>query len=228
MNEPYFTPATFTFLRDLAGNNERAWFQANRERWEREVRDPAVRFITDFGPRLARISGRFRADPRPVGGSLFRIHRDTRFSKDKRPYKTHAGVQFRHDDGKDAHAPCFYLHIEPGSVFVGAGIWHPDAPTTSRIRGAIADKASAWRRARDHVDFSARFELEGDTLQRPPAAYAKDHPLIEDLKRKDFIGVCKLVEDDVTAGSFIDDFSEICRAGTPLVRFLCRALELRF
>jgi uncharacterized protein (TIGR02453 family) len=224
----HFTPATFDFLRELAANNDRVWFQANRQRWERDVRDPAVRFITDFAPRLAGISKRFRADPRPVGGSLFRIHRDTRFSKDKRPYKTHAGIQFRHDDGRDVHAPGYYLHIEPGSVFVGVGIWHPDGPTTRRIRDAIVDKPAAWRRLRNDERFGARFELAGDSLQRPPVGYAKDHPLIEDLKRKDFIGVCTLAEHDVTSRAFVEEFTDICRAGTPLVRYLCRALAVPF
>ncbi|MGH7505628.1 MAG: DUF2461 domain-containing protein [Longimicrobiales bacterium] len=227
-NTPCFSPATFDFLRDLAAHNERTWFQTNRQRWEREVRDPAVRFITDFGPHLAKISKRFRADPRPVGGSLFRIHRDTRFSKDKRPYKTHTGIQFRHDVGKDAHAPGYYLHLEPGTVFVGIGIWHPDAPTARKIRDAIAEKPAAWRRARDDAAFATRFTLEGESLKRPPAGYAKDHPLIVDLKRKDFIAACTLTEDDVAAAGFLDDFTDICRDGTPLVRFLCRALEVPF
>jgi uncharacterized protein (TIGR02453 family) len=228
MNETYFSPATFAFLRDLAGHNERAWFQENKQRWEQDVREPAVRFISDFGPRLARISKHFRADPRPVGGSLFRIHRDTRFSNDKRPYKTHAGIQFRHDDGKDAHAPGYYLHLEPGSVFVALGIWHPDGPATRQIRDAIVARPAAWRKARDDEEFNARFRLEGESLQRPPAGYAKDHPLIDDVKRKDFIAVSNLSEDDVTSSTFLDEFTDTCSAGTPLVRFLCRALDLKF
>lgn len=225
---PHFSAATFGFLRDLASNNERAWFQDNKHRWEQDVRDPAVRFITDFAPRLTRISKRFRADPRPNGGSMFRIHRDTRFSKDKRPYKTHAGIQFRHDDGKDAHTPAFYLHLQPGMVFVGIGIWHPDGPTTRRIRDAMVAKPSAWRRARDDPAFAQRFRLAGESLQRPPAGYARDHPLIDDLKRKDFIAVCEFAEDDVTSAKFLDEFTETCRAGTPLVRFLCRAVDIPF
>lgn len=224
----HFSGATFEFLRDLAAHNERAWFEDNRHRWERDVRDPAVRFITDFAPRLARISKRFRADPRPNGGSMFRIHRDTRFSRDKSPYKTHTGIQFRHDNGKDAHAPGFYLHLQPGMVFVGVGIWHPDGPTTRRIRDAIVAKPSAWRRARDDEAFVQRFRLAGESLQRPPAGYAGDHPLIEDLKRKDFIAVRELAEDDVTSAGFLDEFTETCRAGTPLIRFLCRAVDVPF
>src|SRR5918996_3776624 len=142
-----FGPELFRFLRDLEANNDRTWFNANKDRYEREVRDPALDFVEDFAPRLAEISQHFVADPRPSGGSLFRIHRDTRFSKDKSPYKTHVGIHFRHERAKDVHAPGFYLHLEPRSVFVGAGIWHPNSPTLAKIRAAIADDAEAWLRA---------------------------------------------------------------------------------
>jgi uncharacterized protein (TIGR02453 family) len=224
----YFSPATFTFLRDLAANNERAWFQENKARYERDVRDPATRFIIDFGPQLAGISKRFRADPRPVGGSLFRIHRDTRFSTDKRPYKTHAGVHFRHEQAKDAHAPGFYVHLEPDQVFVGVGIWHPDGATLKKIRDAIARSPAAWRKAVGDDAFRARFALAGDALKRPPAGYAKDHPLIEDLKRKDFIGVATFDEAVAGAPDFLPRIADTCRAGAPLTRFLCRAVGVPF
>ena len=224
----HFTPATFAFLRELAANNDRAWFQANKQRYERDVRDPALRFIADFGPHLERISKRFRADPRPVGGSLFRIHRDTRFSRDKRPYKTHAGIHFRHEQAKDAHAPGFYLHLEPDSVFVGVGIWHPDAPALRKIRDAIVKSPAGWKRVVGGEPFRARFALSGDTLQRPPAGYAKDHPLVDDLKRKDFAALCRLDEETATADGFTARFTEICAEGAPFARFLCKAVEVAF
>ena len=85
------------------------------------------------------------------GGSLFRIHRDTRFSKDKSPYKTWAAVQFRHEAGRDAHAPCYYLHLAPGEVFVGAGIWHPDRPALDAIRARIDEHPTDWVKARDGI-----------------------------------------------------------------------------
>ena len=111
MQEPCFQPDLFRFLDALRGNNNREWFQANKERYESDVKGPMLRFIGDFAPRLRQISPRFVADPRPNCGSLFRIYRDVRFSKDKTPYKTNAGAQFRHQAGKDAHAPGFYLHV---------------------------------------------------------------------------------------------------------------------
>src|SRR5438046_6848292 len=117
MGKPaHFDKATFTFLRELKTHNDRDWFAANKARYLATVQGPALRFIADFAPRLAKITQRLVADPRPVGGSLMRIYRDTRFSKDKAPLKTNVGIQFRHEAGKDVHAPGIYLHLEPGSV----------------------------------------------------------------------------------------------------------------
>jgi uncharacterized protein (TIGR02453 family) len=224
----YFTPATFSFLKDLSKNNRRDWFERNRSRYEEGVKDPAVRFITDFGPHLRKISTNFRADPRPVGGSLFRIHRDVRFAKDKSPYKTHTGIHFRHFDAGDAHAPGFYLHIEPGEVFVGVGIWHPDTPALEKIRMRVVEEAAEWKRVTRGKGFASRFELSGESLSRPPRGFAPDHPLIEDLKRKDFIGVARLTERDLTSDAFLKDFASLCRAGGPLNRFICGALGIPY
>ena len=124
--QAHISPEFFTFFRELKENNNREWFQANKQRYETQVREPLLHFITDFGVRLPEISPRYMADARKSGGSLFRIYRDVRFSKDKSPYKTTAGIQFRHENGKDVHAPGFYLHLEPDGVFVGVGIWHPE------------------------------------------------------------------------------------------------------
>ncbi|MFC1886438.1 TIGR02453 family protein [Thermodesulfobacteriota bacterium] len=107
----YFSPETFIFLKELAENNNRHWFQENKRRYEEHFKGPAMCFIADFSEVLRKISRHFTADPRPVGGSLFRIYRDVRFSNDKSPYKTNAGIQFRHYQGKDVHAPGYYLHL---------------------------------------------------------------------------------------------------------------------
>jgi len=222
----YFTPATFTFLRELAANNSRDWFESNRHRYESDLRQPSVRFITDFAPSLGKISGHFRADPRPVGGSLFRIHRDVRFSKDKSPYKTYAGIHFRHFEARSAHAPGFYLHLQPGQVFVGAGIWRPDAPTLEKIRRRIVEDPAGWKKAAKGKAFRARFELSGDSLVRPPRGLDPDHPLIEDLKRKDFIGVARLDESSATGPGFMKEFTALCRSGAALNRFICEALDI--
>jgi uncharacterized protein (TIGR02453 family) len=226
--EGHFTRRTFSFLRDLAKNNDREWFRANKERFDRDVREPAVRFILDFAPHLKTISPHFRADPRGNGGSLFRIYRDTRFSKDKSPFKTHTGIQFRHDQGKDAHAPGFYLHLEPGGCFVAAGIWRPDGKTLRKIREGLVDDAPGWRKAVGERTFRDRFHLSGDSLSRPPKGFDPLHPLVEDLKRKDFIAVSPISEDAVVDPAFLKGFVGVCQAGKPLVSFLCKALEVPF
>ncbi len=223
---PHFTPALFGFLRDLERNNDRDWFAANKARYVAEVRDPMLDFIAGFAPHLKSISTRYVADPRANGGSLFRIHRDIRFSKDKRPYKTNAGAHFRHEAARDAHAPGFYLHLEPGGVFAASGVWHPDGPALAKIRTAIADDAAGWRRVTSAKALGARGELAGESLKRPPRGYDPDHHLIEDLKRKDFFALARYSEEEACAPGFMDDFAETCRTFSPLTRFLTRALDL--
>ena len=224
----HFTPETFTFLKTLARNNRRDWFLEHKERYEEAVRGPALRFIADFSPLLTKISPQFAADPRPVGGSLFRINRDTRFAADKRPYKTHTGIQFRHRVGKDVHAPGFYLHIEPGNCFVGAGIWHPDGEALGKIRETIAARPAVWKRTRDDRRFSAAFDLSGDSLTRPPRGFDPDHPFIEDIKRKDFIAIAGLTEREICAPGFIRQFAGLCKVAGPFVRYLCSSVGIPF
>ncbi len=112
------------FLDELSRNNKREWFQANRSRYEQDVLQPALAFIETMAKPLEKISPHFCAVPKRMGGSLMRPYRDVRFSKDKRPYKTNVGIQFRHEAGRDVHAPGFYFPIEPDEAFLGVGIWH--------------------------------------------------------------------------------------------------------
>jgi uncharacterized protein (TIGR02453 family) len=222
----YITPELFTFFRELRKNNNRDWFQANKKRYETHVREPLLQFITDFGIRLAEISPHYVADARRSGGSLFRIYRDVRFSKDKTPYKIAAGIQFRHESGKDVHAPGFYLHLEPDNVFAGAGIWHPDTQTLTKIRDTIVENPSRWQHIISGEAFQSTYKLEGDSLKRPPKGYDPDHPLIEDLKRKDFVAGKPFTEAEACAPDFIDCFAEACQEVAPLVEFLTRAVGL--
>jgi len=225
---PRLSPKTFKFLKDLAENNNRDWFQANKQRFEDELREPALQFVRDFGPYLEDISPFFRADDRKSGGSMFRIYRDTRFSKDKSPYKTYTGLQFRHEQGKDAHCPGYYLHLQPKEFFVGVGIWHPDGDTLKMIRAAIDADPERWKKVSRAKSFTKTFALSGDSLKRAPKGYEVDHPLIGDLKRKDFIAVTQLTQKQVTGPGFIKDFAKMCHTGSPLVQFLCDAIEVPF
>jgi uncharacterized protein (TIGR02453 family) len=226
MSQPHFTPALFDFLRDLARHNDRDWFKANRERYERDVRDPLLRFVRDAGPGLARISPQILADPRPVGGSMFRVHRDTRFSSDKSPYKTHAAAQFRHAWGKDAHAPGYYLHLEPGSVFWAGGVWRPDGASVTRIRAAIVHDPDGWKRIVRSPAFRKRFSLEGESLKRAPRTVPADHPLLEDLRRKDFVFVASDSEEGACAPGFLKRFVADCRAASRFMAFLAEAVGM--
>lgn len=222
----WFTPALFGFLRELKDNNNRDWFAANKPRYLEHVRNPMLEFIAGFEPGLKAISAHYVADTRPNGGSLFRIHRDIRFSKDKRPYKINAGTHFRHEAARNAHAPGFYLHLEPDGVFAASGVWHPDGPALAKIRDAIVSDADGWRAVTTSTTFRATGELAGESLKRPPRGYDPDHPLIDDLKRKDFFALARLGEADACAPDFMDKFTAACRGFTPMTRYLTRALDL--
>lgn len=216
------------FLNDLSKNNKRDWFQANKSRYETELLEPALAFIDAMADPLAKISPHFRAVPKKVGGSLMRIYRDVRFSKDKRPYKTNVGIQFRHVTGKDVHAPGFYFHIDPDEVFLGAGIWHPESQALGKIRKAIDKKSTDWKRAKNGKAFRDRFELAGDSLIRPPKGYDAQHPLIDDLRRKDHIAVCQLDHDMLFDPSIVRETAAAFRASKPYMSFLCKALGVKF
>lgn len=224
-----FSTKTFAFLRDLADNNDRTWFKANQDRYEREVREPALDFIEAFGDRLVKISPYFTADPRKVGGSLFRIQRDTRFSKDKTPYKTHTGMQFRHVASlDDVHAPGFYLHVEPGACYAGVGLWRPSTAAAGKIRGNIAGDPAGWKKAAHGKAFTDTYTPSGDSLVRVPKGIAPDHPFADDIRRKDFIAGVNLTQKQVTADSFLEDYTALCRLAAPYMRFLCEAIGVRF
>jgi uncharacterized protein (TIGR02453 family) len=224
---PYITPKTFRFLTDLAKNNNREWFAENKDRFEGDLREPLLGFIEDFSEHLEKLSPRFEANARKVGGSLFRIFRDVRFSKDKSPYKTNAGVHFRHERAKDVHAPGYYLHLDPKESFIGIGIWHPDTATQKQIREAIVDHPQAWKRAIGGK-FAKSFTLEGDSLKRPPAGFPPDHPMIEDLKRKDFIAVADVSRKELCATDFMKAFAKTCASANPFMKFLAEAVGLKF
>jgi uncharacterized protein (TIGR02453 family) len=219
-NDAFFRPDLFEFLRQLKRHNDREWFARNKALYEKTVLDPALQFISSFGPHLRRLCPHFVADPRPARGSLFRIYRDTRFSPDKRPFKTHVGIHFSHASGKDAHAPVFYLHLEPDNCFAAAGVWHPDNSALTKIRMAIVAQPERWAKV------SRKLELEGDSLKRPPRGFDPNHRFIEDLKRRDFVASGGLTEAQVCGPRFMRDFVAACRAMLPLVEFTTRALGL--
>ncbi len=223
-----FPRGTRKFLGQLAANNDRTWFAANKPRHEEDVVAPALAFIEAMRAPLERISPHFTAVPSRTGGSLMRIYRDTRFGADKTPYKTNIGIQFRHEAGKDVHAPGFYVHIEAKSAFLGAGLWHPERDALAAIRTAIATDPPAWKKARGGAAFRRDYELAGESLQRPPRGFDRDSPVIEDLKRKDFIGVVELRPTAVEARDFAAGVARRFSAAKGFMRFLCEAVGVDF
>jgi uncharacterized protein (TIGR02453 family) len=223
-----FTPELLRFLRELASHNNREWFNANKERYERSVRDPFLRFVADLQPRLKKISPHFVADPRPVGGSMMRIYRDTRFSKDKTPYKTAVMAHFWHAKGKEGATPAFYLRLQPGDSTVGAGIWHPEPGALKRIRKAIVDDSKTWKRIKEGRQLRSGCGMAGESLKRPPPGFDPNHPFVEDLKRKDFATTASLDDKRIASASFMDDLLDTFETMSPFLQFLTKTVGLTF
>ena len=177
--------------------------------------------LADFAPH-------FTAVPTRVGGSLMRVYRDTRFSKNKLPYKTNIGIQFRHEQAKDVHAPGYYVHIEPDEVFLGVGMWRPDAEPLRAIRDRIAAKPAEWERTLAGAKFKRHFRLEGESLTRPPRGFDKDHQCIDDIKRKSFIAVKSMDVRDCLNPRFQQKVETAFVAATPFMQFLCKSVGVKF
>lgn len=224
----HFTPALFTFLKDLDANNEREWFHEHKQRYVESVQEPALEFIVDAKPKLQAISPHFTAEAKTVGGSLFRIQRDTRFAKDKTPYKQNTGLQFRHEAGKDAHAPGFYLHLQPKECYAGVGLWRPETKVAYQIRQHIVDHPDRWKKATRSKRFTGVWTFGGESLVRVPKGFDEDHPFIDDLKRKDFIASVKLTQKQVTSPGFLDEYMNLNQRAAPMMEFLCDAVGVAF
>lgn len=223
-----FGRGLFRFLEELSENNDRAWFEENKARYESEVREPALEFIRAMAPHVTQLSPHLLVSDSKAGGSLMRIHRDVRFSGDKSPYKTNVGIQFRHEQGKDVHAPGLYLHIDPKEIFLGAGMWRPASPALAAVRKSIDEDPTAWKKARDDARFRESWQIEGDSLKSVPRGYAKDHPLIDDLRRTDHIAAVRLKRSDITRTDAVPFIADLFARAKPYLAWQARALGLRF
>ena len=225
----YFSDASFKFLRALAKNNDKTWFNEHKQQYEDHVRQPFLRLLTDLQPDLAQVSEHFRSDPKTVGGSLFRIYRDARFSNDKSPYKPWQGARLFHERRKQVAAPSFYVHLQPGQCFVGAGLWHPEPPTQRRVRQFIFDNPGSWKAAAHAPRFRKRFEFESsEVLSRPPRGFPADFEMIEDLKHRNFVFSRHLEDADMTGPRLRQSLAADLVALGPFVDYLCAALDLEF
>ncbi len=228
LKKSIFTRKTFIFLEQLSKNNNRAWFNDHKAEYEERVSQPALNFIDDFRPHLESLSPNFSAESKKTSGALMRVYRDIRFSHDKTPYKTNLGIQFRHLVGRDAHAPKFYLNISPFSCYLAVGAWRPHSSSLSKIREMISDNPNAWQRITTDKTFLKNFQLAGESLKTYPRGYSKTHPMIHDLKRKDFIAIHPLSRDDILSGELIDTILASYKESSDFMDYLCTALELPY
>ena len=225
-----FRPAAFQFLRDLARNNKADWFEANRDVYEREVRGPMRLLVETLDARLGEIAPEIVGDPRR---SMFRIHRDIRFSRDKSPYKTNAGVWLYHRDagrkvGREGEGggAGFYFHIDATTCFMAGGIWMPARPALLRIREAIAVQPTVLKRLTSAPGFRRRFDGLGEEpkLRRVPQGFPPDHPAAEWLKLQSFTARAAIEPSVVTSPRLVDRLCRDFELLVPLVRWLNRAL----
>jgi uncharacterized protein (TIGR02453 family) len=223
-----FPKDTLKFLADLQHNNTREWFAENKSRYEQSFVEPSLELIRQLERPLAKISPLLRVEAKKMGGSLMRIYKDTRFSKDKTPYKTNIGIQFRHVAGKDVHAPGIYVHIATDECFVGAGIWKPEAEPLKKIREHISRNPAEYRKAIGNKKFSSHYALLDDRLKGAPRGFAKEDPMIDELRRRSYLGGASLSPAQIHSKGLIELIVDRVRAAKPLMTFLCAALEVPY
>jgi len=225
----YFSEHSFKFLRELASNNNKPWFATHKADYESHVRAPFQKLLVDLQPTLAAISTQFRADPRKIGGSLFRIYRDARFSHDKSPYKPWQGANLFHMRRREVPTPSFYLHLQPGENFIGAGIWHPEPDTQRKIRQFIFDNPNTWKTVTRNPALRRRFALDAsEKLTRPPRGFPAEFECIDDLKLRNWVFLQPLDDRVMTGPRLRQMITKDLQMLAPFVDYLCAALDLEF
>lgn len=229
----FFTPDSLRFLRALARNNARPWFEAHRSDYEAHIRQPLRELVEEMDVRLALLAPEMVGEPKR---SIFRIHRDVRFSADKSPYKTQGACWFFHRDashrvGQESHGggAGFYFQIAPGHCFSGGGIWMPPREALNRIRDAIAERPKAFARTVTAPAVVRRFGgLDEDAmLTRVPRGYRPDHPAADWLRYKSFTLGRAYTDRDAVSTRLPVLLAEDFAAMLPLVRWLNVALGLK-
>ena len=228
-----FSTKAFAFLKGLAEHNDREWFEARRDTYEETLRAPMKALIEEMDARLATFAPEITGT---VKGSMFRIHRDVRFSRNKAPYKTNAACWFFHRDsrgtvGQDAvHGGAgMYFHLEPRACLAGGGIWMPPAPALKRVRAALDVGHEEFQSIVHAKPFKQRFgAMETEAmLKRMPRGFAMDHPAGEWLRYQSLRAGCALTQAEVTSATLPDRLEEIFRTIVPLVRWLNSAMGFR-
>jgi uncharacterized protein (TIGR02453 family) len=227
-----FRPAAVRFLRKLARNNRKAWFEEHRASYDGELREPMQALVEEVDVRLAAFAPEITGDPRR---SMFRIHRDVRFSRDKSPYKTHAACWFYHRDagrgvgGEAEGGAGFYFHFEPGEFLIGAGIWMPPRTTLAKLRDGLTADLAGFERILLAPGFRRRYgplDTEG-MLTRLPRGFGEAHPAARWLRYQSFTVGRSLRADEALSPRLAATLARDFAALTPFVRWLNRALGLR-
>lgn len=214
---------TLKFLDDLQKHNDKVWFEAHRERYERDVKGPSVAFVEMFAPRLAAMSPHLQAVATGRGSSISRIHRDTRFSSDKSPYKDWIGFHFTH--GVRKGGPGLHLHVSRDRSGVGVGVWQLEPPDLKRVRDAIVDKRRGWGKVRERLDELGFESIGGEPLKNVPKGYPPDHPFAEDLKRKS-CAAGRSIDVTIDPEELVDQVEAAFYDAWPLMKFLCATMDL--
>jgi uncharacterized protein (TIGR02453 family) len=225
-----FRPEAIQFLVDLAANNERAWFQPRKGEYERLLKEPLEALCVALDGEFRSRGLPLRSDP---SRSPFRIYRDTRFSKDKSPYKTHVAASFGWagvDDepagrshAENVHASGGYFHLQPGEIFVGGGVWHPDPSWLKAFRDRVVDDYEGFRDIVEAPAFRDTFGTVGDdgeSLKRVPSGYPPEHPAADLLRKKNVTFGRRLADADALSPTLPAVIAESFAAGTPLLRYL--------
>ena len=225
-----FSPAALQFLADLAANTDRTWFNPRKADYERLIKEPLEALCVALAERFEQRGIPLLSDPRK---SPFRIYRDTRFSKDKSPYKTHVAANFpwiargeqlasARSSDPDAHANGGYFHFQPGSMYVGGGMWHPSPERLTAFRRAVVDEPERVKTALEDPGFVGWFGgIEShETLKRVPSGYPADHPLADLLRQKDVVFGKELSDRDVLAPGLPDLLADAFASALPAFRFL--------
>jgi len=218
-----FSPDAVQFLADLAANNDRAWFQPRKADYERLLKEPLEALVAALAVRFADRGIPLLADPKR---STFRIYRDTRFSKDKSPYKTNVGASFPWVEGgaadDTAHGAGGYFHFQPGEMYAGGGMWMPEKARLDAFRRAIVEDPERVRGVLEDPAFVAVYETARthDQLKRVPPGLPADHPMADYFRWKDLVFSRRLSDDEVQSPDLPDVLAADYAAAFPVFRFL--------
>jgi uncharacterized protein (TIGR02453 family) len=222
---PGFPKEMTTFFRSLKRNNRREWFQPRKHVFEQHVKEPMIELVTALNRDFAKFAPEFVSDPKKA---IFRIYRDTRFSSDKTPYKTHIAASFARRGGERLAAGGFYFSVSHDQIEVAGGIYHPEPETMLVVRNHIAEHHQDLRRLlADRKVRRLLGDLQGDALTRAPKGFDPAHPAIQLIKMKDWILDTTLDPALGTSPRLYKELADRFRAMTPLIEFLNRPLLAR-